>query len=451
MKAIVAISRLTIHSCLRSHVVHVALFLLFATVVVFPLTLVGDGTAYGQLRLSLTYTLGAVSIILSMITLWLGCTVMADDIEGYQIHLVVTKPVSRAQFWCGKLLGLVGLQGCLLLVSALAVYAVVHWRLHTGAFADIELRRLNNEVLVGRRLFASTPINIDQHVQAEMRRRVETGQLSTAYPRETVELEIRRQIKARATEVPFGAERVWTFNGLPTLRHGDAIHFRYRMFIDKISNKKQRHTRGEWYIPHENGRVEVLPTSEMTGVYHEIVLRPSAIQDGRFRIVYRNLDPERTSVIVQQPDGPHLLMRVTGFWGNYARVIIVMLMQLVFLATVACTCGSSLSIPVAVFFASSYVVVGAALASMQPMTPDDDFVPPQTIQRIGYYVRQAANRVMVSVNEFNEIDRLVNGELIEFQRILSLFAGILVLRGLPIALLGIWFLNLRELGVVVRR
>lgn len=102
MKPFWAIVKLTLRNCVRSHLFQLLLFLLLLCVVLIPSTISGDGTAGGFIRISLLYSLSAVSTILALSSIWLGCFVMAQDIDNYQLHMVVTKPVSRVKIWLAK-------------------------------------------------------------------------------------------------------------------------------------------------------------------------------------------------------------------------------------------------------------------------------------------------------------------------------------------------------------
>ena len=87
-----------------------------------------DGSARGFTQIVLTYSLGSVSMLLGLATLWLACGTLARDVEECQMQMVAVKPIARWQIWLGKWLGLVALNGVLLVVSGLAIYGVLTWR-----------------------------------------------------------------------------------------------------------------------------------------------------------------------------------------------------------------------------------------------------------------------------------------------------------------------------------
>ena len=129
MRAVWAIAAKTMRSAMRSRVVYVILFFVLVTVFVLPVTIAFDGTAKSLVQVSLTYTLGIIGVLLGVVALWLGCVLMAEDIEGYEIHLVVSKPVPRWGIWLGKWLGIVLLLGALLLIAGGVILGMTYWRL----------------------------------------------------------------------------------------------------------------------------------------------------------------------------------------------------------------------------------------------------------------------------------------------------------------------------------
>ena len=125
MIALFAIVKLTYHSVIRSHIFQLLLAVLVFTIIVLPITIVGDGTALAQIQISLQYCLGAVSFLLSLSTIWLSCFAMSNDVENYQIHMIITKPVSKVTIWFGKFLGILIIHTALLLFSAFLVYILI--------------------------------------------------------------------------------------------------------------------------------------------------------------------------------------------------------------------------------------------------------------------------------------------------------------------------------------
>ena len=128
MKAFWAIVKLTFRNAIRSHIFQLLLLLLLLCVILIPGTVSGDGTARGFIRISLLYSLSAVSTILALSSVWLGCFVMTQDVDNYQLHMVVTKPVSRVSIWLAKWVGVNLIHLVLLAAATLSIYFIILYK-----------------------------------------------------------------------------------------------------------------------------------------------------------------------------------------------------------------------------------------------------------------------------------------------------------------------------------
>ena len=167
-----AIIKLTCRAAVRSHIFHILSLVLLAAIAILPNTVLGDGTASGYIQVSLKYCLGAIGFILSLSTIWVGCFILSNDLETYQIHMVFTKPVCRAKVWVGKCMGVVLIHATLLFVSSMIVYSLILWQFYKKPFTAEEKSRIENEVLVGRKVFLPELPDIDSKVRLEYDRRV---------------------------------------------------------------------------------------------------------------------------------------------------------------------------------------------------------------------------------------------------------------------------------------
>src|SRR5215218_1798029 len=144
MQRISAIVWLTWKAAFRYRLFWVMTALLLCAVIGLPLLIKDDGTAQGFTQILLTYTLGAVTGILGLCTLWLACGTLARDVEECQIQMVAVKPIARWQIWLGKWLGLVSLNAVLLIVAGISIYGLLQWR--AKKLPEEEQFKLKNEV-----------------------------------------------------------------------------------------------------------------------------------------------------------------------------------------------------------------------------------------------------------------------------------------------------------------
>jgi hypothetical protein len=482
-----AIIKLTCRASIRSHIFHILLLVLLFTIAILPNTVLGDGTASGYIQVSLKYCLGAIGFILSLSIIWVSCFILSNDLETYQIHMVFTKPVSRAKVWVGKCLGVVLVHGILLLFSSMIVYSLILWQFYKKPFTEEEKSRIENEVLVGRKVFLPELPDIEAKVRLEYAKRIkylksaqaENFQKLAGAEKGKMLRELRKQIIAQYGEVGPGPSNTkkWNFNGLST-DIKTPLYFRYRMYIGKISSKDQRETAGIWsvrmLIPADENVKDRKPGEEvamkeifipksqyperlMCGVFHEIGLSPGTIdKEGVVTVAFTNFDREGKPVFFQAADGPKLLIKTGSFLENYLRAVFMIFLKLLFLAGLACAAGGLLSMPTAVFVVLSYLLLGifaTFVIDIESQYSDSEELAQveQWNETLGRVVSHALLWGIIPMHKFEVTDEVANGELIEAKFIAKTFFEFFILRGLPVFLIGIWLYRRREMGTIIQK
>lgn len=557
MIAFLAIVKLTCKSAVRSHVFQILLGVLIFTIIALPMTVVGDGTAHAHIQVSLQYCLGTVSFLLSISTIWLGCFVMGSDVESYQLHMVITKPVSRMKLWLGKCTGIIVVHAVLLLISTGLVYGLIllqfydpgyitnlkfpalvisiislsifiiafviscsaliigrlnsalswsgKWVSKVGFFAlaaslifyvihllvPVEVKRqsfsvqekqrIKSEVLVGRRVFMPQILDTGKITKNLFTRRLkELAKQNKKLPepaKRTLLIEIRKQVLASIGEVRAGQTYIWLYAGLQK-NGNNPLFLRYRTYVGKVSSKEQRETMGIW-AARINLPVQVRPNMKkgskqpqktraafsprtnyperiMCGIFNEIVMSSFIInENGNAMVAFANYDPQGKTLFFQVSDGPKLLVKVTGFLGNYSRGVFMIFAKIVFLAGLSCAIGGVISIPTAIFSVISYLLFGvfstyligiddkmAALGGPSSSTAYDI---------IGNVVSRILMFIIIPMQKFEVSYLLASGELIEFSYIGKVLIFDLFLKSICILTLGIWLYKRREMGLVIRK
>ncbi len=175
--------------------------------------------------------------------------------------------------------------------------------------------------------------------------------------------------------------------------------------------------------------------------------------DEESQAAYQKLKTNYTAIF-QVVDGPVLLSKVTGFFSNFMRTMVMAIIQLAFMAALGCTVGAIFSTPVAVFVAISYLVIGLSASSAvdAPLKNDDgSYMYKNTGERVLHYIAQGVQWCVVTLDELDCTSDLANGRLVEISDIIWTFFRVLVLRTGILAGVGIFILNRRELGLVVRK
>ena len=468
MKAFWAIIKITFKNALRSHIFQLLLFVLALCVVFIPTTISGDGTAHGFIQISLKYSMAAVAFVLSLSSIWLGCQILSRDVENYELHMVVSKPTSRITIWLAKWIGISIIHLILLFVAAAVVYFAVIWQYNRRDFSDFEKARIDNEVLVGRRVFMPTLPDVDKLAKALLKKqqaRAEELGLDFNAKKEFKICKIK--VNASFAEVLSGQLRTWQYKNLP-VDEKRPLYISYRFYVNKVDSSKQRLAHGLWgygqprFIEEKNENenqatkkkfvgfdllMENKPRQFMAGVFNEITLPPGLIApDGEVRINFINMDIQKAPLFTQQTDGPKLLLKVSTFGENYCRAVVVLSLQLIILAGLGCAAAAILSMPTAVFVVMSYLLFGSIATYMVGSTYISG-----AGDVIAYWVGKFLLLGVIPMQKFEVTNYVANGELIELSLMGKLFLQYFVLRALPFFVLGMWLYKRRELGLVIRK
>ncbi len=458
MKILYAITKQTVREALRSKIFHVLLVLTVAAVLLLPLTVAGDGTATAAVQAILTYSLQAVTVLLTLSAIWLGCTGLSREIESHRIHMIFTKPVPPWKAWLGKWLAVVLMNGAILLFAAVMIFLLVQWRIHSGEFSEEELARARNEVLVGRQVYEPERPDPRQLAEAEYRRMMEAGRLDPDHDSQRVLSELLRQHRAGTTEIRPNMTNRWRLEGVNLPRDEDVpVYFRYRLYVATTSQAEQRETVGIWRFINpdaagQEGGEAFLPIRSAGGMFYEERIPASLVSEGGELIVeYRNFDPQEEIVVVQEADGPSLLVSVAGFSGNYWRGIAVIFLRLGFFAGLGCALGAMFSGPVALFLAFAYMAVSILVNAALGGGGQAAAAIPAGHNLVTYAIAVAVDQLIISLQEFDIPDLLSNGRLVSGGRIASAAFLQVLLRGGPLALISIIVFSRREMGKVVRQ
>ena len=475
-----AIVKLTCRSAVRSHVFRFLLFLLLVCVILVPNTLKGDGTARGYLQVMLEYSTAFVAAILSTSIIWLACKEFCTDAENGQLHMIVVKPVSRITVWAGKFAGVFLIHFVLLAISFVFIYAFLMLQYNRQKFTPEERARMENEVFVGRRAFTPYIGDLEKKVNEELARRIETAKkLGEALPdmngaaRRKFIQSIRMELLAKMGEVPPGKSQVWYYTGLPE-RYDAPVYVGYRIYSGDIGSKNQQIGQGLWFfryvqrivdenIKDKNGNPVVKETREiplqkppeqiLTSSYREFsVPGDILIYNGTASLGFMNLQSKSSEVMhFQVTESPRLLLKETSFLNNYIRAMLGIAMGIFALGLIASSFSAFLSMPTAVVLTLSYMLTGlfsSYLIVSIESTGGDNL---EFMDRLGSLLAKIMVSLLIPVQDFFVSGHLSTGTLIEFSYLGNLLIFNIILKGLPLCLLGIWLYWRRELALSMKQ
>ena len=513
MKPYFAIILQTIRSALRSKVFHVLFVLILIAVVLLPMTASGDGTAVSLVQISVTFSLGVTVALISTTALWLSCSQLSTEIEKYSIHLVVAKPCPKWVIWFGKWTGIFLMHAVILIVSALVIFILIQIRVKTGDFSEKEISKLNAEVRVGRMAFAPDPKDYTAEVNAEYAKDPKGGSNESLQ-----KVEIKRQLIARDGEIRAGNFKEWHFSNIKTDK--DKVFLRFRLFSGSTTTTDQQMMYFTWRIKDPSLNVadpfvELCPDTKGSlrfhsakgGAFHEWEIDSKYIdrETNSITLQFYNMNhqvesfgsidtsdvpenetPEQKEerekkdkeklerakiAILQQADGPLILVAEASFTANYIMAIVQALLQIAFLCALGCAVSAAFSTPVAAFVAISYLLIGLTVQAAidAPLQLDDGTYQYKSAFEHGAHIlAYGVDVIVVSVDDFDATANLANGRIVTNKRIdkvmsnmhrnfesqftcIVLGSAILLIRWILIFGIGIWIFQKRELGLVIRK
>lgn len=469
MSALFAIARLTWKQALRSKffLILVGLLALWSGFLPFAVVQTRPEDFF---RVMLLYSLSGVTFLLGGGAIWLGCYTLTADQENYQLHLVVTKPVSRSTIFIGKYFGVLSLCYLLLIVAATAIFLLVNWRFSRSDFSAAEKEKIRNEVMVGRRVYLPRSADLEKRAGEIVQEKLAAvGSGADGYSLDALWHTARQQAVAEVSRLPYRQPKIWVYDDIPASVQGPYF-LRYRLYLNKIAGDDQRKTKLYWQVgvPQFNAQgkpgekitenrgayqVNFYPLTEMpeellSGIFTERALPtswPPVVPDGKVFISLVNFDDYQSDQYLQPGDGPKLLIRVTGFYANFSRAIGVIAIALAVLAGLGCAFGAAVSLPTAVFLASAYLLIGTIAGFMVDGTK---VIVDATW---GTRLAQILLWVIIPLQNFDATGLLADGELVEWSFIWGVFWRYFLCRTLPLVLLGIWCYRRRELALVRKK
>ena len=343
------------------------LFILLTLFVVASLPILLDPKELLQYRMQffLSWAIAAVSLKLSLMTIFLACGTVANDLTKRQIFLSLTKPLSRAEYLFGKWLGIVALNLLLLTVAGAGIYTFAKMLENSGTHKDDQDRLAVADQVLTARVAAPpiTPPGMDAAALFDQR----LQQLRADFPGEYDPLTPQQEQNIRTAVIvswyTIGPRRAqsYAFTGLtPATQVTDWLQLRLKPQAgqeppDGLVSLALR-VGGEIY------RVVRIPPRVVS-----VIPIPSSRVDpnGILLVDIANLDsdtqPAYGSVSFSLDRGVEILYRVGGFEANLTRALLVIAIRLAFLAILGVVAATVLDFSVATLFC--LLVFAAASAS----------------------------------------------------------------------------------------
>lgn len=454
MKRILAIASIAIRNAVRSRMVISLLVLLLVVVAGIPLSVQGDGTLEGHVRIVIGYTMGFASLLLGLAALWAGALSVSQEIAERQIQMLAAKPVHRFQIWLGKWLGLMAVNTLLLAASGAATYGLLRWTTQPSRMAEAERNRLMDDVLAAHRPVAPRPVDLEATARFVLEDRLKQGELPDDVAPARALKAIRQELLLRASTVEPGARRDWVFQLPPDAARAPSITLRYRFSSSQFGLDPLR---GLWLAgPPSRPEAAQLTVTNAPGVAHELVLSGRLVpEDGVLAIGYVNNHPTPITVVFDPVDGVQIRVPAGGFEGNFARALLMVLTRLAFLTAVGVAAGTLFSTPVAAFMSMAMVLLLQLSGYVDSLTRQAVLVPwhdaegagPTWLDHLLRLFFQGLHLLLAPLAGPDAMDAAATGLLVDPIDLLRAVLVQVVLYGGALALFSTYVFNRRELAL----
>jgi len=367
MRSIWAVARNTIRQAIRMKIAAAFIVLLLVIIPIMGLTITGDDTIKGRLQSFLAYSMALVSLLLSLLTIIVAAFTLSDDIRKKRIYTVITKPIRRFELLLGKSLGVIILDLLILIPIAVIIYSVTIYLPHFYKADPEQTEMLNNEFFTARASLTTPPPDVRKEVNILYEKLKQNQQLPKNMSYQQIISNLTHIKKNEKRAVPVGAQLRWDFENVRVSGQKQKIFIRFK--YDVSINPPDLNVYGLWVVGDLReitpvrtgpGKTYFIERKDLIRTIQEIEIPADAIAaDGYLGIAFINNPLNDTVVIFPTKDGFELLYKADNFTANYIKAVLLVLVRLIFLASLATFAATFLSFPVtillcfAVFFAAT--------------------------------------------------------------------------------------------------
>jgi MFS family permease len=154
------VARAMVEEAIRSRIAIVLGLMLLLILVALPQNISSDDRLTYIVQRFLTWSLMAVSFLLSITTIVLCAYTTSYDLKSKQVYMTLTKPLGRGQYLLGKWLGVVLLNGVLLAVTGVAIAGFTRALSQGQAMNAEDREQVQREILTARISNIPSPVGV---------------------------------------------------------------------------------------------------------------------------------------------------------------------------------------------------------------------------------------------------------------------------------------------------
>jgi len=356
-----AVARTVVDEAIRMRAALVLLIVLVLSLPLLPLLLdAGERLEY-RVQFLLTWALGATTLLLGLLNVFLGCGSLSGDIDSNRIHMTLTKPLGRPEYLVGKWAGLVAVDALLVVVAGIGIYSFTRLLALSEATSQGDRYAVDERVLTARQSVRPTHPSGDAY-EKEVEKVIDDfeKEMPDAFrkDRQATRQSIREQYVRKWHTVFPDKVSEYVFSGLTHAKKTSPIvQLRIRPYgegsgLDRADVRFAIWVNGRPY-PYIDG--EHRPYTLAGQTTHTIDIPTEAIDDkGTLRLTIQNRNlvqpgAKLPTIIGLVPGkGLEVLEPVGSFGQNYLKCLFVVWLKLAMIAAVAVASATFLGFPMAV-------------------------------------------------------------------------------------------------------
>ncbi len=344
MRNILTIARMTFLLTSRNGALYSVILIIAAATGCIFFVAAGDNNLVNELTLRIQYSYAVAYSLLTLMVIAVSCLTVRSQLDGKQIHLLTTYPLTRRSIFLGKWLGLtcVAALAEITLLLALATCAMIYAK----SFADEDIQLAKSVFGIARREVAPAMPSVESLTRNRIRQMIETGELSTDAVGKDTWNAVANAVRREHQLVGPNAEKTWTFDLGTTRSNGDTVALRYRFYAEK----RRQIVRGAWKVA-APGKVESHEVTFAAYPYEFNTVRIPLSQipaSGKFTLTLQAQN--ESDLIFGLNTGLRVYCDDGSAVANVAKAFIIQLIHLSVAVALGITAGVAFTFSVASFF-----------------------------------------------------------------------------------------------------
>lgn len=458
MSRLWAVARHMIAESIRTRVAVVFLAIMAVILLILPFTVAGDGlTLRSRIQSYLSYSLGSVGFLLSLLTVFLACSSLANELRLRQIFMIASKPIPRWQFFAGKWLGIVTMNAILLLVAGAIVWGGTRY-LKTQPTYDDDRQAVDAEIFTIRFGAKISEPDFNMMVDDRIRKLREEGRLNEVSEggRRSIRDDIYDEMKSAFRIFKPGEVKDYTFTRLLVDREAPNtwLHLHFKPKSTAGVDDVIFHARWQCGdLSDVNTITDVRQGDFIVNRFHDVPVPAWAVNEkGDLRLRIQNIT-DRDTISFEGSDSFELLYGIGTFHWNLFRALAIMWCRLAFIATLGLTASTFLSFPVAamVTFLVLMVATASGFLSEAITAAAPVGTNPDPMSFLGPMLRPIASIFVMLVPDFSKYDpvgTVVAGRVVPLMWVIHSVVKLVLIQGLILGVFGAAVFTRRELAQV---